>query len=67
MTHWANRMPPPILAEMYKQYGTPHIQLEHVVDWLITQELDRQKKEKFTFDYNLDTLFTQIGDANESN
>lgn len=67
MKHWTDRLPPKILGEMMSAYGTPHVRIEHVVDWLLTQELDRQKNEKFTFRYNVDTILNHVGDANESN
>lgn len=66
MTHWSQRLPAPILSEMMATYGTDHITVDHIVDWLLTQELSRQKEEKFTFKYDRDTLVTNVGDANES-
>jgi hypothetical protein len=66
MTHWSRRLPARILSQIMAQYGTEHISTDHVVDWLLTQELDRLHSEKFTFEYDMSRILNHIGDANES-
>lgn len=58
------RLPLKIRHEMHCIYGAD-LKLDHIVDWLLIQELDRRKKEEFTVNYNLDTLHNHVGDANE--